>query len=243
MLTPSAPVLERPRSPHNPQNPVLGAGMGQPDPGYSQRCPRGGQQFQQNAFETCRGASLRATHASCVVFLGDAHTVAGSEGWGRGQHPREGATMLILVAWRWWLRGAWAGPPPNPAPTPGTELVRLSTGCEHEAGRIWPMDVPRGTEEMLRAGLGCCEVPGTPAQPGSRWDGHLPAQGTCWGRVEPPLPGPISPGCSEGRGRAGRGRGKNNNNKKKGATPSPSPEALLWTLQIRFSEKEMFYRP
>lgn len=29
----------------------------------------------------------------------------------------------------------------------------------------------------------------------------------------------------------------------KGATPSPSPRALLWTLQIRFSEKEMFYRP
>lgn len=145
--------------------------------------------------------------------------------------------------WRWWLRGAWAGTPPNPALTPGTELVRLSTGCEHEAGRIWPMDVPRGTEEMLRAGLGCCEVPGTPAQSGSHGDGHLPAQGTCWGRIEPPLPGPISPGCSEGRGRAGRGRGKNNNNKKKGATPSPSPEALLWTLQIRFSEKEMFYRP
>lgn len=224
--------------------------MGQPDPGYSQRCPRGGQQFQQNAFETCRGASPRATHASCVVFFGRCAHGGWVRGMGTGSAPTggghdadPGGVARLRRGCRWWLQGAWAGPPPNPALTPGTELVQLSTGCEHEAGRIWPMDVPQGTKEMLRAGLGCCEVPGTPAQPGSRWDGHLPAQGTCWGRVEPPLPGPISPGCSEGRGRAGRGRGKNNNNKKKGATPSPSPEALLWTLQIRFSEKEMFYRP
>lgn len=37
--------------------------------------------------------------------------------------------------------------------------------------------------------------------------------------------------------------GERDKQKNKGATPSPSPRALLWTLQIRFSEKEMFYRP
>lgn len=90
MLTPSAPVLERPRSPHNPQNPVLGAGMGQPDPGYSQRCPRGGQQFQQNAFETCRGASPRATHASCVFFFGRCAHGGWVRGMGTGSAPTGG---------------------------------------------------------------------------------------------------------------------------------------------------------
>lgn len=45
---------------------------------------------------------------------------------------------------------------------------------------------------------------------------------------------PIPPSCREWQ------REEEQN---KGATPCPSPGALLWTLQIRFSEKEMFYRP
>lgn len=65
--------------------------------------------------------------------------------------------------------------------------------------------------------------------------GHLCATGMGWGthglQYGQTHTGPIPPGCREG---------EREEEQSKGATPCPSPGALLWTLQIRFSEKEMF---
>lgn len=226
MLTPSAPILEGPRSPRSPQVPCWEQGWGGQTRDIHRDAPGEGSSSSKTHF---RGAEvlLHGPRARPVCFfLGRCAHGGWVRGMGTGSAPTGGGHDVdpggvaglrrgcrwggASPGWRWWLRGAWAGTPPTPALTPGTELAQLSTGCEHEAGRIWPVDVPRGTK----------------------------------GRVESPSPAPFHPAAArEGAEQAG-GEGKTTTTKKiKGATPSPSPEALLWTLQIRFSEKEMFYRP